>query len=588
MTATSVDPTAASAAAPPFTFAEAVIWGTTWSLNDFSPTLPSIVNDFTLLPLAIVQPPRFGVYVPEIASSWKTTSSTVTIHLRKNAKWQNGSAVTSKDLVDTVLLQGTNGNTVWDQISGVRAVGAHTVVFHLLPGAPSALALENILALYPLPSSVYGQFVTPGLQQNLVSYFAASQKNPKAAASSPAGKAVSAVFTKMVAFSPKTFLGDGPFQLEHITTIQATMNRSPEFWGAKKIHVPVFNFLNEANNNANYAVLLSGRADLLESGISLQIVQKWLKLSHANYITANNYLESGIYFNNAKYPLNITKVRQALAYYINRPDAATFANGGKAPYNLQLSATAYPDGIFPTVARLYMTPKQLHSLNPYTFNPAKAASLLDGLGFKRTNGRWVTPKGKPFNLSIGAPTCCSIIEEDMTHIASQLSGFGIKTSVDELDTATWATYEHEGRFALDWGWDSGGLLDPLQEAAYVLGPTFNFSSSGSYKGEDGIGFGPMASVPGLGKINVPSTLVKEETTTPQGPQWNALTYDWARLINRELPFLSLAYKHIQYAYSTARYGDWPSKKNPLWNILGVNQNGGIMVLMEKGFIRPKA
>lgn len=576
-----------SASAPPFTYAAAVIWGTSWSYNDLNPNFAGLLNDYAQLPLAFVEPPKFGDYEPEIASSWTTTPTTVTVHLRRSAKWQNGQPVTSKDLVDTLLLQGTNGNAVWNEISGLSAPNAHTVVLKLQPHTPPALLLQNLLPIYTLPSSVYGRFVIPGLQSDLLKYFAESKTNA-AAATSPAGKAVSGVFTKLSAYSPKQFIGDGPFKLVSITTSEAKMSKWSGFWAAKSIHAPGMDFLNDSTNSGNYEVLLSGRTDFLSSGISYQIVQRWKGQPDAGYTTTNNYRDVDEYFNNQQYPLNLVGVRKALAYLINRPKTAVAANGGNPPYKLQLNAVSVPDGLPPVVQNLYLTKKQVHSLNPYNYSPKKATSILKGLGFKKTAGKWITPQGKPFTLSIGAPTCCALIETMETYVAHVLTSFGIPSTVDELDTATFDSYQHEGKFSIDFGWDTNGFLDPLEAMTSVLGPGNNFSSSGAYKGQKGIGYGPTAVVPGLGKVNVPTTLVQEEASIPQGKQWAALTWDWARLVNRQLPFLTLSYKLIQSAYSTARYGDWPPRSSSLWRLMGMTPSSALVSMMEKGYLRPKS
>lgn len=121
----------------------------------------------------------------------------------------------------------------------------------------------------------------------------------------------------------------------------------------------------------------------------------------------------------------------------------------------------------------------------------------------------------------------------------------------------------------------------------------NFIKSGSYAGKRGIGFGPMAKVPGLGTVNVPHTVNQEALTVGPGPKMRKLTWDWARLVNRDMPYLSWTTKRYQFEFSTKRFKDWPPMNakhtSPLWNIMGMgNFNVALGMMLQDGYIRPRS
>lgn len=91
----------------------------------------------------------------------------MTVHLRPSAKWQDGQAFTSQDVVTSLMLQGINGNNIWHDLTGVTAPNSHTVVLNLKPKMPSQIVLSDLLGMTPVSNSQYGQFVPPHLMSDL-------------------------------------------------------------------------------------------------------------------------------------------------------------------------------------------------------------------------------------------------------------------------------------------------------------------------------------------------------------------------------------------------------------------------------------
>jgi peptide/nickel transport system substrate-binding protein len=104
--------------------------------------------------------------VPDLAASMPTVSTdlkTWTVKLRTDAKWSDGTPITSADVVKTVQIEAnskldTDAAFDWsaltDPVTGVTAPDAHTVVFTL--STTFAPFLANNLNLLVAPASVYG------------------------------------------------------------------------------------------------------------------------------------------------------------------------------------------------------------------------------------------------------------------------------------------------------------------------------------------------------------------------------------------------------------------------------------------------
>jgi peptide/nickel transport system substrate-binding protein len=184
------------------------------------------------MPLATADYPSLTTFTPVLARGWSLRGQQLTVELRSGVHWQDGSPVTSRDVYDTALLDGTNGSSFWNDITGVTAPSATEVVFTIRKGIAPVLAEDNLFAdLYTVPASVYGSVVTPGLESAEQAYDAKDDANPTAAAATTQYKTISSVDTKLAALPVPTLLGDGPFELKNVTMSEALLEK----WAPRKI-----------------------------------------------------------------------------------------------------------------------------------------------------------------------------------------------------------------------------------------------------------------------------------------------------------------------------------------------------------------
>ena len=537
--------------------------------------------DWVTLRLALRKAPSLTDYVPQLAESWTMQGQDLVVKLHQGAKWQDGSPVTSKDVYDTAILDGTNGAAFWNDITAVKATDDSTVKFTLRPGQPVPLAENDILAnLIVYPSSVYGKFVTSQLEKDVPAYYAKYRKDPTAASKMAAYDRIGDVFKKLSAMKVTKLIGDGPFQLKAMNSSEAVMNKWSGSWFADKIKVDKIDFKSGANQTV-YPQLLSNTADFSNAYQPPTVLKSWLETSGAHVAVPEGY-GFAIGINSNKYPLNLVKVRQALAYVMSREamtQAAygTGSNGGGA-------ATKIITGLTPYQNKTYLTQQQLDSLNPYPVDTEKAAELLKSSGFTQKDGQWYTPKGKRFTLTFTVKSDTSDILTSFTSASRSLTKFGIKSSINAEDGARMATDLAAGDFDLGMYTPRNPL--PLGMFSAMLHDN-NFLSSGVSSGQRGIGFGPKAKVPGLGTVNVPSTIYSQTSNVGPGKKMNKLVWDWAQLVNQQLPYIYYGTKQYQYAYSTSRFSDWPKTSSQIWTMIVDNSSGGIAYALENGYIVPK-
>ncbi len=564
---------AVSAAPQPLQLNEG--WASSWSFNPFAADFQNF-STVTSLPLAYQLRPS-GQYFPMLATSWTVTPKAITLHLRTNARWQDGTKITSRDVMDTFELRGSFGELIGasNGIIGMSASGPYTVTFTLVPGTYPGTILQTILSQTLAPAKEYGRFVKPGLlQKDLV------------ANSGKTGKAVSAAqaFTKnvsdaLIKYQPKTYIGDGPYQISAMTTNEVILKKSPTFYDKGPIHVPEIVIWQAASNSQGWAEMAAGRTDYAWTGAPLNIVKRWESNPANKTVKVWDWSTYDWYFNDRRYPLSNVKVRQAIAYVLNRPKLTEIGNGFMRNYPTQTI-----DGLQHVYAHRWLTPQEMRSLNPYSLNPAKAASLLTSLHFKRTPHGWVMPNGKPFTLSISAPSGYSGPTISAEEAAAELSHFGIKTSASAIEQPGYWTQLNKGQYDIAWGWGGWWVLNPIQEFYDNL---VNENFTPHQPGYIGLGFGPKVNVPGVGRVNITQNLTTDLQDLHTHAQIAKVVWDYARLVNQQLPFMEYNSKRDLIFYSTQRYTDWPGPKSTWWNQLGGNANGALALMILHGYIRPR-
>lgn len=572
-----------TAGVPPLTIDFDYYWASTWSYNPWSSDFPGFGGDLIDLPLAIQKGYDLTGFVPELATRWSVKGRTLTVHLRSGVKWQDGDRFTSKDVLDTILLDGTSGTSLWSEISDLAAPTPTTVTFTILPHI-SPVLVENSLFddIIPYPSSVYGQFVTPGLKADEIKYYTMEDTNPAAASKLPAYKAMGSDFQKLAAFKPKTLIGNGPVKLVAMNSSTAKLVKSPSFFDASAVRVNKINFITNASTSVVYGSLLSGQADLFSSYEPANIVEESLKVPGVHVVLSPSF-QFDMVFNSQHYPFTLAKVRQAIAYLTPRVKMVQFSYGKVDPDG---KSNAIPDGLTPAVQDRWLTSKQIASFNRYQYDPAKATEILDSLHFHKSGKQWIMPNGKPFTPTIVVDSGTVDIEQQATVEGKALSDFGIHTTVSAVSPTVSTTDTQGGHF--DISFVLANSPDPLTEIDAVLGSAENFTTLGTFKGEKGIGFGPTEKVPGLGTVDVPTTIDQESATIGPSTGLARYTWDWARLVNQQVPYLSYANKLYQATYSTKRYGDWPKANSLIWKIWGgVSLNAGIELLLQDGYMRPR-
>jgi peptide/nickel transport system substrate-binding protein len=89
----------------------------------------------------------------------------------------------------------------------------------------------------------------------------------------------------------------------------------------------------------------------------------------------------------------------------------------------------------------------------YTHDEAKAAELMESIGCKKENGKWLNPDGSPIKITIGIDKGWYVATLVTPIYANQLKQFGIDCEVMAVDGAVYGKQsEVEHAFDMSWEW----------------------------------------------------------------------------------------------------------------------------------------
>ncbi|WP_377267123.1 ABC transporter substrate-binding protein [Peterkaempfera sp. SMS 1(5)a] len=524
-------------------------------------------------------------FFPGLAKSWTTSDTALTLELQPNAKWSDGSPVTVDDIKTSMAIALTQGNAASGtallsqglDVAAVKSTGPHTVEIDQVAGAHNLSFTRLVLGQIIVPTKVYGSLLPADIWDTIAA--SQSQDPAKADAAKAAVDAINAAGQKISAFAPKTDISAGPFVLTRVNPGSAVLDKNKYFYDAAKIAPKQVVVRHYTGNEQIWGYMTNGELDsapytAIPSNVLTQI-------QHAGYqrVDSVSYVDAAIAFNETVAPYDNKAVRQALAHVIDRQAVTKVGE--------PVGGTASPatTGLIQSAAKQLLTPEQFGALDPYAHDLAKATSLLEGAGFKKSGDHWLLPDGKPWTITLQTVNGFSDWIAASTVIANELSSFGIPTK--PAITADFATYQKEmaaGKYPVGW-WLTA--LGPDPSAAYqrLYGSSDGYTAVGAKvthaSGKDS---GNWVNTPTSYTVNGtaldPGALTAKLSTVATADQ-KPIVQQLAAATNQELPMIQIwDYTNVQFT-SGKRFTNFPKQGQ---DALLVNPPG---VWMMQGYVQAK-
>lgn len=238
--------------------------------------------------------------------------------------------------------------------------------------------------------------------------------------------------------------------------------------------------------------------------------------------------------NHARAPFTDVRVRQALMYGINRARLVDELLHGRGE-----------------VVNAHLTPGHWAeaglSLNPYGFDPTRAAELLAEAGWSALDAGYRTKDGQRLRFTLKVPKGNAVREASARMIQQDLRGLGIQVDLQVLDFGQVTREVFGERQADAWllGWDLGPDPDP--------GPIF----SPDNKWGGAAGWTSARS----------DSLLKQGRGVLTVAERQPFYAEWLQLINQELPYVFLyAEDEVAGVRADRVRGLAPDVRGALWNI----------------------
>jgi len=438
------------------------------NFNTFDGVLESIPNgigylyDYVLLPGAMYfwKEQKYFYLLADESSTLSADGKTLTYKVRSGMSWSDGKPINAKDVYTTSLVGYVMLRPAFKYVDTFEQTDDMTVVYHI--GTPAPIAQYYLLRERIVPDSVFGTYAT--------------QAAPLVKAKKvQTDKAMVALNKTVSAFSPKTIVASGPFNIDvdTVTSNQLTMSKNTKCYLANKVKFDKVQ-LYQGETEAVTPLLLQKKIDYATHGFPVASEKEFVKKGY-RIIRPPTYSGPAIYFSYDKVPEFADKrARQALAYALDRDQNGTVGEGDSG-IGVKLMA-----GISDTLVATWIASADQTKLNKYERDQQKATDLLTAVGWKKQGKTWHTPNGKEASYELLFPSDYADWSAAATNLASQLGAFGIKIILKGEQSVQHDNDLRASKFTLaigGWGSSSNPFpADSFRQPLFVwntpeLGPT---------------------------------------------------------------------------------------------------------------------
>ncbi len=463
-----------------------------------------------VMPLGFVKigSPNPLAFFPGLAKSWTISKNgrQITVHIQPNAHWSNGQPVTAKDLIETAAIGFASGASQGFYLGSIKALNSKTVVYKMLSGSKYNLFSRLVLEQDITPASVYNSQLPSDIWTTIATSQYTGTDPTLSAKQAAAVKSLQDLYKKIQAYAPSKDVSSGPYVLKSYNPGEAILVKNKGFYAANKIHIAEVILRNYNNSNQQiWNYLLGGQVyQATSGGMSSSLVHRIASVPHNHLYKVSSTASAQLVWNESIYPFNMVKVRQAIAYIINRKAVQRVGEPVGGTYN------HWPTTTVDSNTKTYLTKAQLKHLNPYLPSPKAATALLRSAGFKKSGGAWTMPNGKPFTVTLTTVNGFNDWVEASSEIKSEMDSFGIPTTVDL--SPTFAQYLKDlGNGKIAFGFWIGTGLTPAGIALRLFGGADGYQLEGgklvyyspSAQGKGNwLDFPKTVSVKGYGSVSV--------------------------------------------------------------------------------------
>ncbi len=495
-----------------------------------------------------------GEYTPMLAKSWKIDEEAKVMHVElQDAKWLTGEKVTAKDVWTTFYIYRLMGNPAWNYIEDVMVVSDSKVDFAIKN--PTPLFVRNALRKPIVDTLTYGEYAerTSDLVKRGLDSSSQEWKN---------------LVADFNSFRPTLVNATGPYYIDPAKVSQASieMPQNPNSFLADKVKFKTLTIYNGDVPDLT-PLVLSGQMDYLTHVFPASSMIAFERAGYS-FVQLPGVDGLAIYFNHALKPLDDVRVRQAMAYVIDRDRIGQLALPGVSV------GVYYATGLGDGVTKSWV---DVDKLNAYQKDVGKAESLLRDAGLTKRGGQWYLANGRPFELSLQCPSGWADASTAATEAAQQLTAFGIKTTFNGIESTQRTPNINSGKFEMAMSFFGTGQPHPM----YAYEGPLLASNTGS--GGVGISF-PMVQKTSRGTVDF-KALIENSVKGWDVPAQRKIISELAVAFNELLPVLPIYTKESRNLSSNGLRTVWEGPENLYRNSAG--DDNFVVYQLLHGMIKAK-
>jgi peptide/nickel transport system substrate-binding protein len=529
--------------------APAGTWLGTWpyklmpdhDLNGYSVNGPN-TNLGTIFRAMVELSPAFYIYasdewVPLLGESWgfAEDGSYYELKLRQDAMWSNGSQVNADDVVVTYTIGQAMGWSQFGYINQVEKVDDFTVRFHFID-QPARVLERLVLKEYIVSRDTYGDLAADA-RTVLDSGVAADSEE------------MTALKARIAEFRPEELIASGPYSYTLADVGDSFMTLH---WQPNSIFSGTVNFgeikIWAGETESSTPLVLNGEIGHATNVYPPATIQSMVEAGLEIVQIPRGY-GPALLFNHAVAPWNVTEIRQAFAYVIDRTQNAFLTNG------IGATGTVYMAGLLDSVVPNLMTEEDIAALNRYELNLDEAARLMESVGYTRNaDGKWADASGATVGGEFKFPSDFVDFSAATQDAISQLNAFGFDIVPVGIPSAEASAAIREGNFNLSiWSWGNATVF-----------PERHFNNPLVRWGSPGIGFDPSAYPYGAdgASVDLRAMIVASSAGLDVDAQKEA-TGDVALLINQTMPYIPLNVIISAEPWNTSLISGLPAADDPI-------------------------
>jgi peptide/nickel transport system substrate-binding protein len=503
----------ASAKGPSGTLTISNEQGTLWNCS-FNPFNPSNLGEGVTMgqvyePLAFVDTLENAKATPWLATNWAWSdgNKVLTFTIRQGVKFNDGTPMTAADVAYTFNLLKSNPtldvNAVWSVLSSVTQQGDNVVFTFKNAAVPYFYYIADQVPI--VPQHVWSKISNP------VTY---ADSNP---------------------------VGTGAYMVQPCTAQNITYVANPHYWQPDepkiaKVLYPAFT----SNDPAN-TYLATGQAQWGSQFIP-NIASVYSSKSPNNHYWFPPIANVSLIPNLTVAGLNDVKVRQAMAYAIDRNKVANIGEYGEEPgANQSDIATPTFSGWMDTGAAAQYN---------YGYNPAKAKAILEADGYKLGSDGIFARGGQKLSFSVINIGGYSDWVASMSVIQQQLKAVGIAITPDNLAQNDFTSRLYNGQFQLAYYAETGGPTPYYEFRQWLY--SANSAPIGKQASSNWERYGNPAT----------DHLLDSYALTTNPATQHQIVDQLQQVVLSQVPYIPVTEEVGWFQYNTSSFTGWPSPTDP--------------------------